>query len=477
MDIAFGSAKRLSAMLRKRELGSLELLDHYIDRIERFDGALNAVVVRDFERARTRAKALDRKRQSVGKLHGLPITVKESFQVAGLPTTWGLPAQQDNIAQQNALAVQRLIDAGAVVFGKTNIPALLADWQSFNPVYGTTNNPWDATRSPGGSSGGAAAALAAGLTGMEFGSDIGGSIRQPAHACGVFGHKPTWGLMPPYGHALGSNAAMTDISVIGPLARSAEDLGVGLELLGTPDPAETELELLLPKPPTKSLHGLRVAIWPEQEGQATDPAITSSLHDLARALRAEGSKISLVARPELDPVRAYQLFLNLESAALSGRASEVARQAMQDAAARLAPDDMSTDSILLRAALMPHWIWLGLNEQRHVLRRAWGEFFKSWDVLICPAFGTPAYPHMQDGETWERRITVAGREIAYNDLLFWPGVIGGFHLPSTAVPLGETEDGLPYGMQIVGPLYGDRQTIAVAGLLERAWRRFVPPTL
>jgi amidase len=477
MDIAYAPAKRLAGLLRRHEIGCLELLDLTIDRIERYDGALNAVVVRDFDRARARAKALDRKRRVVGPLHGLPITVKESFQVAGLPTTWGLAAQRDSIATADALAVQRLTAAGAIVFGKTNVPVMLADWQSSNPVYGTTSNPYDVTRGPGGSSGGAAAALAAGLTGLEMGSDIGGSIRQPAHACGLFGHKPTWGLCPSFGHALMQPAAaMTDISVIGPLARSAEDLAIALDLLAVPDPAETELTLGLPKLPSKTLHGLRVAIWPEEAGQATDAAITASLHDLARALRAEGCKISLVARPAIDPAHAYRLFVELESAALSGRLAPEARAEMHDLVAGLADDDQSTDAVWLRATEMPHHQWLALNEQRHAVRRAWGEFFRQWDVLICPAFGLPAFPHME-GLPRERRIAVNGTSVAYNDLLFWPGVIGGFHLPATAAPLGETGAGLPYGMQIVGPLFGDRRTIAVAALLERAWRRFVPPPL
>jgi len=198
LDIPFRSARQLAAGVRKKEIGCLELLDLYLTRIERYDGAINAVVVRDFERARRRARAADRalaKGDVWGPLHGVPITVKESYDVAGLPTTWGLPSLRDHVAAENALAVDRLVGAGAVLFGKTNVPLYLADWQSFNAIYGTTNNPWDLARAPGGSSGGSAAALAAGLTGLEAGSDIGSSIRNPAHFCGVFGHKPSWGIV------------------------------------------------------------------------------------------------------------------------------------------------------------------------------------------------------------------------------------------------------------------------------------------
>jgi len=232
MDPSFLSAARLAARVRRGEIGCLELLDHYIARVERLDGRTNAVVVRDFERARARARALDRKRKqgsAEGKLFGVPMTVKESFDVAGLPTTWGIPGLEKTTAASNALAVDRLLAAGAVVFGKTNVPIYLGDWQSFNAIYGTTNNPWNPALGAGGSSGGAAAALAAGLTGLELGSDIGASIRNPAHYCGVYGHKPTWGICPPLGQSLDGNVTQPDIAVIGPMARSAEDLALGLD--------------------------------------------------------------------------------------------------------------------------------------------------------------------------------------------------------------------------------------------------------
>jgi amidase len=195
----FDSASHLAALVRRRQVGCLELLDYFIERVERLDGRLNAVVVRDFDRARERARALDNAAPT-GPLHGLPMTVKEAFDVAGLPTTWGLPPFRDNLATADSLTVARLKAAGAVIFGKTNVPRGLADWQSYNDIYGATGNPWDPARSPGGSSGGAAAALASGLTGLEMGSDTGGSIRVPAHFCGVFCHKPTWGLLPLRGH-------------------------------------------------------------------------------------------------------------------------------------------------------------------------------------------------------------------------------------------------------------------------------------
>ncbi len=478
-ELVFSSARSLAALVRRGRIGCLELLDHTIERVERLDPRLNAIVVRDFERARKRAKALDRKRakdDGSGPLYGVPMTTKESYDVAGLPTTWGFEDRREHRAAASALAVQRLEAAGAIVFGKTNVPVGLGDWQSYNPIYGTTNNPWNLEHTPGGSSGGSAAALAAGLTGFEIGSDIAGSIRVPAAFCGVYGHKPTWGLLPPRGHALFDAAAMTDISVIGPLARSADDLALGLGLLGRPDEAETGLSLQLPAPPMQSLEGLRVAIWAEQPGQATDPEIIALIGAVGAFLRRQGAKVSSAARPAFDPTEAFHIFLRLMSAALSGRLDDERIAAMREAAKRYSTDDMSAEAVMARTADLTHRDWLRLNERRHQIMRAWGAFFQSWDVLLCPALATAALPHRQDDPLSKRRLTVDGREIHYNDLCFWPGLTGAFHLPATSAPIGFTKAGLPVGMQIVGPLYGDRTTITVAKLLEKDWHGFVPPS-
>ncbi len=474
MDLSFASASFLAAAVRNRQVGCLELLNHFIGRVERFDGALNAVVVRDFERARARAAALD-SGPLTGPLHGVPMTVKESFNVAGLPTSWGIPEYHGKIAERNALAVDRLLAAGAVIFGKTNVPIRLGEWQSFNANYGRTNNPWDLETTPGGSSGGSAAAVAAGLTGLEAGSDIGGSVRQPAHACGVFGHKPTHALLPLYGHALAENAAGTDISVIGPLARSAEDLALALDVLAGPDEAETAMRFQLPPPRVPGLKGLRVAVWAEQPGQITDPAITASLLELATALEREGAVVDRFARPGFDVEDAYWLYLKLLFAALSGRATEEDRERTRARLRALPPGDRSANAVMMSAVDMTHAEWLGLNERRHRVRRAWGAFFQDWDVLLCPVLGAPTWKHMTEGDVSARRLVVGGQDVSYNDLLFWAGITCGFHLPASVAPLALTAGGLPYGVQIVGPLYGDRMTIAVAGWLERAWRGFVPP--
>jgi amidase len=476
-ELAFLPAWRLAELVRSGAIGCLELLDHYIARVERLDDRTNAVVVRDFDRARDRARMLDQQRRDgrAGPLFGVPMTVKESFNVAGLRSTWGFEEYRNNVAAEDALAIQRLSSAGAVVFGKTNVPVSLADWQSYNPIYGATANPWNLAHTPGGSSGGAAASMAAGFAGLEIGSDIGGSIRVPAHYCGVFGHKPTWGLCPSRGHALSVVAAMTDISVIGPLARSATDLALALDVIAGPDPVETALATPLPPPRAARLADLRVAVWSSQPGQATDTETTGAIEALADFLEREGAQVSRTARPEFDATEAFHIYLKLLNTALSARLTEDKLVRMREAAARHAADDMRPEAIMLRTVDMTHRDWLRVNERRFQLRRAWGAFFQDWDVLLCPVIATAALPHMQQGEPWERHVTVNGRTIPYDDMLFWPGVTCAYHLPASTAPIGTTSAGLPIGVQIVGPLYGDRTTIHVAGLLERHWRQFVPP--
>ena len=269
MPIEFLSASELAERIRTKAISSRELTDLYIDRIERLDGELNAVVVRDFERARQAADAADQalaQGNVYGPLHGVPMTIKEAYDIAGLPTTWGVPAFKDNIAKQDSETVKRFKAAGAHFMGKTNVPLQLADFQSYNEIYGTTCNPWNTERGPGGSSGGSAAALAAGFCALESGSDIGGSIRNPAHFCGVYGHKPTWNIVPQQGHSLPGMLATPDIGVVGPLARSAEDLALSLEIISGPEPlVERGWKLELPPPRHTKLSDYRVALWP------TDP--------------------------------------------------------------------------------------------------------------------------------------------------------------------------------------------------------------
>ena len=279
----YWSASRLARALRAGRIGALELFELYAARIERHNKALNAICVMDLAAGRKAARAADRARGRRGPLHGLPMTVKESFDLVGFPSTHGIVEYRDNIAQRDALAVARLKAAGAVVFGKTNVPAQLADWQSFNEIYGTTNNPWDRARTPGGSSGGSAAALAAGLTGLELGSDIGASIRAPAHYCGVYGHKPTWGICAMTGHALPGSAHPADISAIGPLARSAEDLRLALGIIAGPDEIDAAgWRLALERPVMRKPRGLRIAVMASHPTAEVDASVAGEIDSVDR---------------------------------------------------------------------------------------------------------------------------------------------------------------------------------------------------
>jgi amidase len=248
-----------------------------------------------------------------------------------------------------------------------------------------------------------------------------------------------------------------------------------MEVLGRPDPDESGLTLTLPAPRFAGLKDLRVAVWAEQPGQTTDSETVAGILALADGLERQGVTVSRTARPPFDATEAYHLYLRLLDAAWSSRISDEVVEARKKRLADLPVAANSADDIMLRTAGIEHRAWLGLNERRFQWRRAWTAFFKDWDVLLCPAFATAALPHRQDGEPWQRRIVIEGREIAYNDLLFWPGLTGGYHLPATVAPMGFTKAGLPLGVQVAGPIYGDRTTIAAAGLLEQAWLGFRPP--
>ena len=475
MDPTFLSARRLAAMVRRGTIGCRELLDHYIARVERLDSRINAVVVRDFDRARDQATAMDRSRATAktGPLHGVPMTIKESFDIAGLPTTWGQPGLRDHRAGTDSVTVARYRAAGAVIFGKTNVPLNLADWQSFNAVYGTTGNPWDPARVPGGSSGGSAAALAAGLTGMETGSDIGASIRNPAHYCGVFGHKPTWGICPQTGHTIHGNLDELDMAVVGPLARSADDLATGLSIMAGP---ETDaMRLRLPAPRVSGWAGLRVAVMTAHPCSDVDDAMQAELLRLADFLARQGAVVSTTARPGFDLGEGNTLYIEMLRATTSAGLDDAGAARWAAVRDGITPATPPYVAQMARGISMTHREFLQKNERRQKMRAAWAAFFGEWDVLLCPQATSPAFPHDQEGERHERTIEVNGRRVPVTDQMFWAGLASFYLLPGTVAPLGLSAEGLPFGVQILGGMYQDRTTIAVARLLERDWRRFTPP--
>lgn len=476
--LAYRSAADLAGMLRHREVGCVELLDMILHRVELYDAELNAIVVRDGHRARGRAEEADQalhRGEVWGPLHGLPITIKEAFDVEGLPTTWGVTAKVGNYAERHALTVQRLVDAGAVVLGKTNVPFRLTDWQTFNELYGTTNNPWDLARSPGGSSGGAVAALATGLSALELGSDIGGSIRNPAHFCGVAGHKPSYGVVPQAGHGLPEFLAPPDINACGPLARTVEDLELAFGLLAGPEAIDAPGWCLrLPPPRFTQPERLRVALITTDAASPVDDSVQARILAAAHALECLGAKVEQVA-PPVDFGRAYAVFIKLLRGVTTSVLPEGEYAPFVRDAELLAPDDDSYFGQLTRAAVQSHRTWFEANEERHRHRLAWSAFFEDWDVLLCPAAPVTAFRHDQETPRPLRRIEINGGEGDYNRMMVWASTFGIAYLPATVVPAGLTPQGLPAGVQIVGPYLGDLTTLAVGRLIERELGGFIPP--
>lgn len=474
----FGSATAQAAALRAGRVSSVELLQAYLERVDRFNPALNALVVDDRKAALSRSRAADRARakgELWGPLHGLPMTVKESFDLQGQPTTWGHLPRKDHVAEQDALAVQRLKAAGAVVFGKSNVPLNLADFQSYNAVYGTTNNPWDLTRGPGGSSGGSAAMVAAGLSALEYGSDIGGSIRNPAAYCGVYGHKSTWCIVPKRGHSLAPTpGAEADLSVIGPLARSATDLSLALKLTVGPDALSARgMQYRLPPPP-KSLKGLRVAVWLDEPAIApVDDGVKGRIENAARALAKAGAKVDFKARPDFDALQAHRTYLMLLHSNLAARRADYASLAASRA--RLRDDDTSDHAMALRASTASYKEVFEANQAREQLRWAWHVFFGRHDLLLMPITATAAFPHDQSEPMPARRMRINDAEHPYFAQLFWAGLATAPFLPSTVAPVGLTGEGLPVGMQIVGPEFADLGTIWLAGELAGLIGGYQPP--
>ena len=478
MSMEFAPATELARKIREKEISARELTDLYIERIERLDGELNAVVVRDFEAARQAADAADQalaEGRSVGPLHGVPVTIKEAYDIKGLPTTWGLPIFKDNLASQDAETVKRFKHAGAIFLGKTNVPKDLADFQSYNEVYGTTHNPWNVERTPGGSSGGSSAALAAGFSALESGSDIGGSIRNPAHFCGVYGHKPTWNIVPQQGHALPGMLASPDIAVVGPLARSAEDLALALEVVSGPEPlVERGWKLDLPAPRHAKLSDYRVALWPTDEMAPVAGEVADRVQQLGDRLAALGATVSDKARPAFDIHRSHETYLYMLNGVMAGGLPDEALAAIEAQVAGLDPEDQSTDAIMARASVQKHGEWLRYNNRREGLRMAWRDFFQDWDILLCPQMATAAFPH-DHAPMGERTLAVDGDLQPYFQQLFWAGLITVAYMPSTVFPTGPSAEGLPIGLQAVSAEYEDRTCIEFARLVAEEMGGFVPP--
>ena len=479
-DTALKSTVQIASAIRRGAMSSSEVLERCVRRVDQFNPSLNAVVVMDLERARERARLADdasSRGEVWGPLHGLPMTIKDSFEVCGMPTTSGAPKLKNHQPTRNATAVQRLTDAGAIIFGKTNLPIYADDVQTYNEVYGTTNNPWDISRSPGGSSGGAAAALAAGLTPLELGSDIGGSVRNPAHFCGVYGHKPTWGIIPTRGHIPPppGTLAPADLVVAGPMARYPEDLSLAFELIaGAESPASLGWKLDLPGPRKTAVGDYRAAAWLDDPACPIDSEVLDILGSAIDTLAGAGVTIADAARPIPSLAESHELYLQTLYAVYGAAYKGEALDALAHQAAE-SPRSNEYASRFARGATQRHGAWMRANEDRVVLREQWQAFFGDFDVLLTPVMPTAAFPHNQKGSINKRTFPVNGQERPYLDQLTWAGMVSLVHLPATVVPVGLTRSGLPVGMQIVGPYMGDRTTLDFACRMADVVGGFVVP--
>lgn len=447
------TARDMSAGLKKRSFSALELCEASIARIETLDSNINAVVVRDFERARADARAAD---LAIGRgeskpLTGIPMTVKESFDLRGYPTTWGLDVHRDHRAREDALAVQRVKAAGAIVLGKTNVPPVLADWQTENPIYGRTRNPHDLERSAGGSSGGSAAAVAMGFSAVEIGTDIGGSVRVPAAFCGVYGHKTSYGVIPMGGHFPGGTTpAATLLGVAGPIARCAEDLATVLDAVAGPDAESPANKLVLPLPRHERLANFRVFVLDHHPVARADNDQLGALETLADDLVKAGASVARQSSllPDMNAAwRTYQSML-----------------------LTIITRDDPTNT---RKPISAH-DWFALVDDQLRIRRQWSDFFRHFDIVLAPAFGTVAFPHTSEPEWRKRPLPIDGEPSKFGDQLGWAGIATVANLPSTAIPLGVNKAGLPLSVQAIGPFLEDKTTIAFAGMVGH---EIVPPPI
>ncbi|GGC60657.1 amidase [Chelatococcus reniformis] len=481
MDLLTQSARAQLAALEAGATSAVELLDLTLARIAAVNPALNAVVALDAAAARAAAQASDARRRAgtAGALEGLPITVKDAYSTQGLVSTGGAPAYRDRIPEADAAAVARLRSAGAVIVGKTNVPLFSGDFQSFNAVYGATNNPWDVSRTPGGSSGGAAAAVATGMASFELGSDIGGSIRWPAHACGLYGLKTTWGLVSLRGHVPPPPGvdAENDLGVAGPLARSAADLDLILAVIAGP-PALDGVKPQLAPPRASEPKELRLALWLDEPMAPVSRAVADAVSEAARLLAGAGATVEATARPAFAFAEAFEVYALMNHAITVAGLPEKVRERLAADAAAYAPGDLAHKALQARGALVGAAEWAALRARRDALKRAWEAFFDTYDAVLMPPAPVAAIHHDHGRDIHGRSLDLGdGATLPYFDFLKWSSLATVAQLPAAVAPVLHSPGGLPAGVQIVAAEGADRTAVAVAGMLESLTGGFVPPPL
>jgi amidase len=478
-DLDFASALGAARAIRRGDVSSVELTTRMLDRITQHNARINAVVTLIGDSALARAKAADEARargEWWGPFHGVPCTIKDTFEVAGVRTTAGAPTLTSHMPPRDAAVAARMRAAGAVILGKTNVPLWAADWQSSNEIFGATNNPWDISRTPGGSTGGGAAALAAGLSYLEPGSDIGGSIRIPAHFCGVYGHKPTLGVVPLRGHIPpppGIPSGPPTLPVAGPLTRSATDLRAALEVLGGPDDADARAyRWTLPPPRGTRLADYRIGYVLDDPRCPVSSDIGDVVAAAVEALRKAGAQLEEGWPKGVTPAAQYDTYLFLLYSVFAfqlrdDRIDELRKQA--------ASQDTSYRTMLARAWTAPHKEYIGASGRRLAARAIWQEYFRTHDAFLLPTAFVPAFPHDATPESLNRVLTTPKGPRPYMDLLFWISFASLTGLPATTAPIGFTRSNLPVGIQILGPWLEDATPIDVAGKLADVLGGFRPP--
>jgi amidase len=479
-DPLLWSATAQRAALLAGRLGAVELTQAALARIEARNPSLNAVVAVDAEGALAAARASGR-RIAAGEalpLDGLPITVKDALDVAGMVSACGSPALKDRVPAEDAAAVARVRRAGAVILGKSNVPVFCGDFQTGNPLYGITRNPWNAAMSPGGSSGGAAVAVATGMASFELATDLGGSGRWPAAACGVLGLRTTWNLVSTWGAIPPPpekrTARNVDLVAIGPLARDASDLDLVLDVLKGPrDPATAGPGLPAVRRATPA--GLRVALWPEEPLAPADRAAVEPVRRAADALARAGAEVS-EARPAFRFAEAYEVFALLNHAVVAYGLPARVRDKIAARAGQFAPGDLSHEALQARGARMTPGLYQEIAARKRRIRRQLEAFFGKVDVILCPVAPVVSVPHSDDPNIFRRTLQVNGVARPFMDFLGWASIAAVGDCPAAAVPFGES-GGMPVGVQIIGPPGEDRTAIAVAGMLAALGGGYRPPPL
>jgi amidase len=481
-ELDFATGVQAAEAIRTKKVSSVELTERMFARIDHYNPQLNVFAYQLREDALAQARKADAAlalgKQSDGKplgvFHGVPITVKESFAVAGHPCTWGIPPLRDTKAPQNSEVVARLLgNAGAVLLGATNVPVALSDWQSYNPIYGQTNNPWDVKRTPGGSSGGSAAGLAAGLGYLSVGSDIGGSIRVPAHFCGIFGHKPTLDLVSMQGHIPGGDPGLPDFSTLlavgGPLARNAGDLLAALKILGGPAGWDAKAwKWQMPEPRARSLKDFRVGYVIDDPIAPPTPEVKALLQATIDRLTRAGARMKHGWPEGFQPAELLVNYQFMLEAFLFSTSPPAEQERLKKTVGEMVANRNS-------GALSSFADWQKQNLRRLAFRAQWQAYFNQIDVFLSPVAFTAAFPHDHSEPQDHRTITTSAGPRRYMDMLNWiaPATLTG--CPATVAPVGKTPEGMPVGIQIMAPFWEDATSITFADLLTREVGGFTPP--